>query len=150
MVGEGSYRRKLTSMIGDDIAGNVRLVGKLGFAEMRQLLAAADVFAMPCRTRGRGLDVEGLGIVYLEAQASGVPVIAGDSGGAPETVTPATGIVVGGRDTDALSDSLIRLLDDAELRQRMGQAGRRHVLDNWTWDTMAARLRNVLSGTASV
>ncbi|MCK7676949.1 glycosyltransferase family 4 protein [Corynebacterium sp. CCM 9186] len=150
MVGEGSYRRKLTSMIGDDIAGNVRLVGKLGFAEMRQLLAAADVFAMPCRTRGRGLDVEGLGIVYLEAQASGVPVIAGDSGGAPETVTPDTGIVVGGRDTDALSNSLIRLLDDAELRERMGQAGRRHVLGNWTWDTMAARLRNVLSGTASI
>ena len=150
IVGEGSYRRRLASMIPEAIADNVRLTGKLDFSAMRRLLAAADVFAMPCRTRGGGLDVEGLGIVYLEAQASGVPVIAGDSGGAPETVTPETGIVVGGRDTAGLADALIRLLDDDRLRERMARAGRRHVLGNWTWDIMGARLRNVLSGTASI
>ncbi|MCK7636621.1 glycosyltransferase family 4 protein [Corynebacterium pygosceleis] len=150
IVGEGGYRRRLSAMIPEESADNVRLTGKLEFDAMRRLLAAADVFAMPCRTRGGGLDVEGLGIVYLEAQASGVPVIAGDSGGAPETVTPETGIVVGGRDTIALTDAVNRLLDDADLRERMGVAGRRHVLERWTWDIMGARLRSVLAGTASV
>ncbi|MCX7542453.1 glycosyltransferase family 4 protein [Corynebacterium sp. P5848] len=150
IVGEGAYRRRLSSLIPVDIADRVRLTGKLDFHAMRRLLAAADVFAMPCRTRGRGLDVEGLGIVYLEAQASGVPVIAGDSGGAPETVTPETGIVVGGRDTTALTEALNRLLGDADLRKRMGGAGRKHVLEHWTWDIMGERLRNVLAGTASI
>ncbi|PRC62823.1 alpha-(1-2)-phosphatidylinositol mannosyltransferase, partial [Mycobacterium sp. ITM-2017-0098] len=61
--------------------------------------AMADVFAMPCRTRGSGLDVEGLGIVYLEASSTGVPVVAGRSGGAPETVVDGeTGVVVDGWD----------------------------------------------------
>ncbi|MEZ2120910.1 glycosyltransferase family 4 protein [Corynebacterium sp. CCM 9203] len=150
IVGEGSYRRRLSAMITPNLVDSVQLTGKLDFEAMRRLLAAADVFAMPCRTRGGGLDVEGLGIVYLEAQASGVPVIAGDSGGAPETVTRETGIVVGGRDTGALTEALNRLLGDADLRSRMGVAGRQHVLGNWTWDIMGARLRRVLEGTASV
>ena len=99
---------------------------------------------MPARTRGGGLDVEGLGIVYLEAQAAGLPVIAGDSGGAPETVTPESGVVVRGAVLAELEEAVARLLGDVPLRHRMAISGRRHVEEHWTWDIMGARLRDVL------
>lgn len=108
-------------------------------------LHAADVFAMPARTRGGGLDVEGLGIVYLEAQACGLPVVAGDSGGAPETVTGETGVVVKGGAVPELAGALKALLADPQRRLRMGQAGRRHVEENWTWRIMGQRLRQLMS-----
>ncbi|MTD96919.1 glycosyltransferase family 4 protein [Corynebacterium guaraldiae] len=113
-------------------------------AELRLALHAADVFAMPARTRGSGLDVEGLGIVYLEAQAAGLPVVAGDSGGAPETVTPETGLVVRGSSVPELEEALCTLLGDAPRAHRMGAAGRRHVEERWTWEIMGARLREIL------
>ncbi|MBK4178836.1 glycosyltransferase family 4 protein [Corynebacterium macginleyi] len=108
-------------------------------------LHAADIFAMPARTRGGGLDVEGLGIVYLEAQACGVPVVAGDSGGAPETITEETGIVVKGDSVDELVCALKKLLRSPEMRTRMGQAGRRHVEKQWSWQTMGQRLRQLMA-----
>lgn len=143
IVGEGSYRRKL-EQLAKPLGEAVRFTGRVEFSEMLDLLAASDIFAMPARTRGRGLDVEGLGIVYLEAQACGIPVIAGDSGGAPETVTPEAGIVVPGKDLPALIDALDRLLGDAALRARMGAQGRAHVTANWTWQIMGARFREIL------
>src|SRR6202020_1221487 len=90
---------------------------------------AGAVFAMPCRTRRRGLDVEGLGIVYLEASASGLPVVAGDSGGAPDAVLGGrSGFVVDGRDEHAITDRIVSLLVDAPLRHRFGAAGLAWVL----------------------
>ncbi len=77
---------------------------------------------MPCRTRGHGLDVEGLGIVFLEASATGIPVLVGDSGGAPETVHDGvTGIVVDGRDIDQVATELLRFLASAERRTSFGR-----------------------------
>lgn len=143
IVGEGSYRRTL-ERLARSLGETVQFTGRIEFPEMLDLLAASDIFAMPARTRGRGLDVEGLGIVYLEAQASGIPVIAGDSGGAPETVTPEAGIVVPGRDLPALVDALDRLLGDATVRARMGARGRAHVTSRWTWQIMGARFRELL------
>jgi phosphatidylinositol alpha-1,6-mannosyltransferase len=103
------------------------------------------VFAMPCRTRGAGLDVEGLGIVYLEASATGVPVVAGRSGGAPETVRDGeTGVVVDGWDVGAIAASVSDLLADPDRAARMGEAGRRWVVDNWQWRTKAQRLAELL------
>lgn len=148
IVGTGSYEstlRVLARPVNEATPGAVLFTGALSFTDMRDLLAAADVFAMPARTRGAGLDVEGLGIVYLEAQACGVPVVAGDSGGAPETVTPDTGLVVDGRSVRDLVAALDRVLADASLRARMGRAGRAHVQARWTWEIMGQRLNDMIT-----
>ena len=115
-------------------------------AELPGHYAMADVFAMPCRTRGGGLDVEGLGIVFLEASASGVPVVAGDSGGAPETVRDGeTGRVVDGRSLAQIVEVISDLLADPVTARRMGQAGRDWIGRDWNWDTHTARLGELLS-----
>lgn len=100
----------------------------------------------PARTRGGGLDVEGLGIVYLEAQACGVPVIAGMSGGAPETVTPDTGLVVDGASTQDVAEAVVELLGDKGRRKAMGHKGREHVSDVFSWKALGDRLDGVLFG----
>lgn len=142
IVGEGAQRRRLEKMAAAQ--PGVRFLGRVGDAELAELVAAADVFAMPARTRLCGLDVEGLGIVYLEAQACAVPVVAGDSGGAPETVTERTGIVVDGRDGEQLRTALCRLLGDADLRRRMGRCGRMHVAERFSWTVLGDRLVELL------
>jgi len=126
----------------------VVFAGAVPLSELPAYFVAGDVFAMPCRTRGGGLlDVEGLGIVYLEASASGLPVIAGDSGGAPEAVLDGrTGMVVGGRDLQALTLACVELLGDSDRRARFGAAGREWVGRTWTWDRSAQRLAGLLSG----
>jgi phosphatidylinositol alpha-1,6-mannosyltransferase len=105
----------------------------------------ADVFAMPCRTRGHGLDVEGLGIVFLEASATCIPVVAGRSGGAPETVREGeTGHVVDGRSVDEIATAVSNLLADPEAAQRMGKAGREWITQEWTWAGHTARLSQLV------
>ena len=100
---------------------------------------------MPCRTRRAGLDVEGLGIVYLEASATGLPVIGGDSGGAPDAVRAGeTGYVVSGHDLDGIAGRLVDVLDDPTLARRLGDAGRAWVDAEWRWDTQADRLTALL------
>src|SRR5204863_6255646 len=106
------------------VAEHVVLTGSVPWPELPAHYAAGDVFALPCRTRGRGLDVEGLGIALLEAAATGLPVVAGRSGGAPETVREGrTGHVVDGRDLDGLVDALVVLLADPDRAAAMGAAG---------------------------
>ncbi|MDO5511196.1 glycosyltransferase family 4 protein [Corynebacterium sp.] len=144
IVGTGPYEARLRTLA-QPLGEAVEFTGSLTAPELRDALAAADVFAMPARTRGKGLDVEGLGIVYLEAQASGVPVIAGTSGGAPETVTRDTGIVVDGRNATELTDALCALLGDPQRAAAMGQAGRRYAHAEWSWEIMGARLRDILA-----
>jgi phosphatidylinositol alpha-1,6-mannosyltransferase len=101
---------------------------------------------MPCRTRRRGLDVEGLGIVYLEASATGLPVVAGDSGGAPDAVLPdETGYVVPGRDVDAVAGRIASILGDPDLAKRLGTAGRAWTARQWRWSAQAARLSDLLA-----
>lgn len=146
ITGDGPYERTLRKRargLGDAVI----FTGSVERTQLRDIIAAADVFAMPARTRGAGLDVEGLGIVYLEAQACGIPVIAGTSGGAPETVTPATGIVVDGRDTAELAGALTGLLADPKRRRAMGEAGRAHVSRTFSWDVLGDRLVRLLDAT---
>lgn len=143
-IGGGHYESRLKELAAPH-QDSIRFAGRVSEDEMLASLQAADVFAMPARTRGGGLDVEGLGIVYLEAQACGIPVLAGDSGGAPETVTDESGVVISGRDVSACSRTLISLLADPARARAMGVSGRAHVEQNWTWEIMGKRLRRILS-----
>jgi phosphatidylinositol alpha-1,6-mannosyltransferase len=146
IVGGGPYRSTLGRLAHSfGVADHVVFTDGVPGEELPAHHALADVFAMPCRTRGAGLDVEGLGIVYLEASATGVPVVAGHSGGAPETVRDGeTGVVVDGWDVGAIAASVSDLLADPDRAARMGAAGRRWVVDNWQWRTRAARLGQLL------
>jgi phosphatidylinositol alpha-1,6-mannosyltransferase len=152
LVGEGGYRNdleRLAARLG--VADAVVFTGGVAHGELPAHYAAADVFAMPCRTRRAGLDVEGLGIVYLEASATGLPVLAGDSGGAPDAVRDGeTGYVVDGRDVHAVAERLITLLRNVGLRARFGAEGRAWVEQAWRWDVQAYRLTQLLQseGTA--
>ncbi|MDG4832234.1 glycosyltransferase family 4 protein [Solwaraspora sp. WMMD1047] len=148
VVGGGPYRDRLERLArAAGVTADVVFTGSVPTADLPAHYAAGDVYAMPCRTRNRGLDVEGLGIVYLEASATGLPVIAGDSGGAPDAVRQGeTGYVVGGRDVAGLTDRLVELLTDRDLARRMGAAGRAWVEREWRWQTQADRLRSLLEG----
>jgi phosphatidylinositol alpha-1,6-mannosyltransferase len=148
IVGGGPYRKDLERLIADGgHGGDVILTGSVPFGELAAHYAAGDVFAMPCRSRMRGLEVEGLGIVYLEANACGLPVVAGDSGGAPDAVLEGvTGHVVDGRRVEEVGDRVAELLADEAKRTAMGAAGREWVSREWRWETLGARLRGLLRG----
>jgi phosphatidylinositol alpha-1,6-mannosyltransferase len=148
LVGDGPYAPALRRLAFDEgVLDSVVFAGGHPHHALPAFYAAADAFAMPCRTRKRGLEVEGLGIVYLEAAASGLPVVAGDSGGAPDTVREGeTGHVVDGNSVAATADRLIRLLRDPALARAMGAKGRDWVRSEWSWDRSWAVLRDLLSG----
>jgi phosphatidyl-myo-inositol dimannoside synthase len=153
LVGEGPSADRLARRV-DALGPNAQVVlaGRAAWDDLPACYAALDLFAMPCRTRLAGLDVEGLGIVYLEAAACGVPAIAGRSGGAPEAVRDGeTGTVVDGRDHRALVDAIDGWLSDDAARKVAGTAGRAWVEQRWSWEAIAdrfARLLDEVVGTA--
>ncbi|MFG2885010.1 glycosyltransferase family 4 protein [Streptomyces sp. NPDC048297] len=146
IVGGGPYEQDLRRLARESgVDSSVRFTGAVPWSELPAHYGAGDVFAMPCRTRRGGLDVEGLGIVYLEASATGLPVVAGDSGGAPDAVLDGeTGWVVRGGSPEETADRIVPLLADPELRRRMGERGRRWVEERWRWDLLAEQLKILL------
>ncbi len=146
VVGGGPYRQSLERLARQvGVADDVVFTGSVPTEELPAHYAAGDVYAMPCRTRNRGLDVEGLGIVYLEASAIGLPVVVGDSGGAPDAVRDGeTGFLVNGRDQAQLADRVATLLADRDLAARFGTAGRAWVEREWRWQTQARRMSALL------
>ena len=148
IVGAGPYGGELSKLAErTDVTASVTFSGPVPQAELPAHYAAGDVFSMPCRTRRGGLDVEGLGIVYLEASATGLPVVGGDSGGAPDAILEGeTGYVVGGRDVDGLAERLVALLNDPAGAKAMGDKGRAWVERDWNWDLSASRLRTLIEG----
>lgn len=145
IVGQGPHEDRLRDLARRHAGGDVVFAGGRDHASTAGYYAAADVFAMPCRTRKAGMEAEGLGIVFLEAAASGLPVVVGDSGGAPDTVLAGvTGAVVDGRDVRAVAGSVVRTLLSPE-RAEMGEAGRRWVEKQWSWEASARRLTRLLT-----
>ncbi|GGT52764.1 glycosyltransferase family 4 protein [Actinomadura citrea] len=146
LVGGGPYRgdlERLAASLG--VGRSVVFTGGVPWEELPAHFDAGDVFAMPCRTRRRGLDVEGLGIVYLEASATGLPVVAGDSGGAPDAVLDGeTGLVVPGRSVPDIGEAVTGLLADPDRARAMGEKGRAWIEREWRWDVQASRLGNLL------
>lgn len=145
-VGTGSYRKVLDNLIADrSLQKHVTFTGRVQYEDLTKYICVGDIFAMPSRSRMAGLEVEGLGIVYLEASSCGLPVLGGDSGGAPDAVLPGvTGLVVNGRDTAAVAKGAIKLLESD--RKAMGQAGRKWALDTWDWDIWASRFVQLVHG----
>jgi phosphatidyl-myo-inositol dimannoside synthase len=146
IVSGGPYAKTLRQLAAQaGVSGSVTFTGSVPQAELPAHYAAGDVFAMPCRTRRGGLDVEGLGIVYLEASAAGLPVVGGNSGGAPDAILEGeTGYVVDGRDVQALASRLTGLLKDPAGARAMGEKGRAWVERDWNWDLTASRLRSLI------
>jgi phosphatidylinositol alpha-1,6-mannosyltransferase len=146
LVGGGPAEKALRRAVaGRGLQDSVVLTGPVPFADLPAHYAAGDVFAMPCRTRRGGLDVEGLGMVFLEASATGLPVVAGTSGGAPETVQEGvTGHVVEPRSVEAVATTIADLLDDPARRAAMGAAGRVWVEQRWSWTRIAATFAQLL------
>jgi phosphatidyl-myo-inositol dimannoside synthase len=148
LVSDGPYRPQLERLAArTGVADSVLFTGAVTSDELPAYYDAGDVFAMPCRTRRGGLDVEGLGIVYLEASATGLPVVGGDSGGAPDAIQDGeTGYVVPGGSAEAVADRIGQLLADPAGAAAMGDKGLAWVEREWTWDLVAERFQRILSG----
>jgi len=147
LVGEGPYRGHLEKLVKEHkLATSVTFIGRIQYKDLPMYLCAGDIFAMPSRSRLMGLEVEGLGIVYLEASSCGLPVLAGNSGGAPDAVIQnKTGLVVNGTNNEQIASAAIELLTNVEFSQRMGLAGRQWVIDNWRWETWSKEFEDLLN-----
>jgi phosphatidylinositol alpha-1,6-mannosyltransferase len=147
LVGGGPPRERLTALAAEvGVADQVHFTGAVPWEEIPPYVDAADVFAMPCRTRRFGLEPEALGIVTLEASATGKPVLVGDSGGAPDTVRHGeTGYLVDPYNPVAVATKLITLLTDPAQARAMGEAGREWVTAEWTWQRSGEVLRQLLA-----
>ena len=146
MVGQGPYLSHLKKLVQElNLIDHVSFIGRIQYAQLPQYICAGDIFAMPSRSRFFGLEVEGLGIVYLEASACGLPVIAGSSGGAPDAVLDGvTGIVVDGENNQEIAAAAIKLLQDIQGAKTMGLAGREWIIENWRWEIWSQRFNKLL------
>ena len=146
LVGEGPYRKYLEERVAKlSLGDSVTFIGRIQYGELPKYICVGDIFAMPSRSRLAGLEVEGLGIVYLEASACGLPVIAGSSGGAPDAVLEGkSGVVVDGTDDVEIAAAALILLGDEKLRKAMGSAGRAWIIDKWRWEIWAKEFRDLL------
>ncbi|CAB4749157.1 unannotated protein [freshwater metagenome] len=130
-----------------NLSNDVKMLGRITYDQLPNHILLGDVFVSPSRSRLAGLEVEGLGIVYLEAGSCGLPVIAGDSGGAPDAVQIGkTGLVVDGRSVCEIADACIELLSDSAKAKEYGASGRIWAVNNWNWDLWGKKFAEVLKG----
>lgn len=146
IVGEGPYKNHLEKLVNKlSLKENITFAGRIMYDRLPSYLSAADLFAMPSRSRFFGLEVEGLGIVYLEASACGIPVLAGNSGGAPDAVLEGvTGFCVDGTNVAEIASAVIEICSDAERASHMGAAGRNWIVDQWRWDIWSKEFNALL------
>ena len=146
IVGEGPIRNMLQKLVHHhSLEKNVIFTGRVQLDDLPKYIQLADVFAMPARDRFFGLEVEGLGIVYLEASACGVPVIVGQSGGAPDAVIPdVTGLIVDGTNPDEIAAAVIKVLADPDLAKKYSDAGRDWIVSEWRWEIWSERFNKLL------
>jgi len=147
LVGVGPHQNYLNKLAAKlQVADCVTFIGRINYAELPKYICVGDIFAMPSRSRFFGLEVEGLGIVYLEASSCGLPVVGGKSGGAPDAVLIGeTGVVVDGTNTFEIAEACIELLKNPELCELMGAAGREWIIENWRWEIWATRYAELLA-----
>ena len=146
LIGEGPYREHLQNLVHQlKLESSVTFIGRIQYQDLPMYICVGDIFAMPSRSRLMGLEVEGLGIVYLEASSCGLPVLAGDSGGAPDAVIQnETGLVVSGTDNIEIASAAVALLTNLEASQKMGTVGRQWIVDNWRWEIWSKAFEELL------
>ena len=146
IVGEGPYRGHLEKSVEKlSLKDNVTFVGRIFYKDLPSYLSASDVFVMPSRSRFFGLEVEGLGIVYLEASACAIPVVAGISGGAPDAVQEGiTGLCVDGTNVGQIAEAVIHICSDSKRATKMGLAGRNWVIEQWQWEIWSKQFNSLL------
>jgi phosphatidyl-myo-inositol dimannoside synthase len=150
IVGAGPSEARLRALAAQAPEEAIVFAGQVSEADLPRHYAMADVFAMPCRTRLGGLELEGWGNVFIEAAACGKPVVVGDSGGARESLVDGeTGVLVDGTDVDGVAAAVARLLADPDRARRMGQAGRERVERDHHWPAIAGRLAGWLRAAAN-
>jgi phosphatidylinositol alpha-1,6-mannosyltransferase len=154
IVGAGPYEDRLRRLAAEADDGSVVFVGQVSEADLPRYYRAGDVFAMPCRSRLGGLEVEGWGNVFIEAAACARPVVVGDSGGARESLVPGeTGLLVDGSNVEQVADAVGSLLEDPSRAEAMGLAGRARVEASFDWsrpaDQLAGWLREAVATGAS-
>ena len=141
IVGSGPYESKLRTLAEHAPTRSVTFAGEVSEEDLPRYYAVGDVFAMPCRTRLGGLEVEGWGNVFIEAAACGRPVVVGDSGGSREALVHGeTGLLVDGADVGGVAEAVAALLEDPAYALRLGKAGRARVEREHTWRRVAERL----------
>ena len=144
IVGTGPEEEKLRAMVKEaGIENRVTFAGFVSGEDLPDIYNVCDVMLMANRQEENG-DVEGFGIVFLEANAAGKPVIGGRSGGAVEAVVDGvTGFLVNPDDADELAGILRRLFLDRTLREALGEAGANRVRSDFNWSTRAERLKQI-------
>ena len=147
LIGAGPRAKKLEALVAKyKIYSNVLFLGRVSYEELPEHLAMADLFIMPSRSRLFGLEVEGLGIVYLEASSCGLPVIAGESGGAPDAVRVGeTGFLVDGTNPNAIAEVVSGALSDLPRLRKMGDNGRKWTVENWSWSIWGEKFAELLT-----
>ena len=145
VVGDGEERGALEALVKQErLDGHVQFLGEVDDAFLRQCYQQCDLFVLPNRQVRE--DFEGFGMVLLEAQACGKPVIAGDSGGTAETMSiPETGQVVSCDEPGRLASLVAELLRDAERRAQMGRAARRWTVERFDWAALACRAERLFA-----
>jgi phosphatidylinositol alpha-1,6-mannosyltransferase len=146
LIGEGPYKKELEKRIKNlGLENRVTFLGRVQYTDLPRYICVGDVFAMPSRSRLAGLEVEGLGIVYLEASACGLPVIGGISGGAPDAVLQGeTGFSVDGTSAHEVAQAVVKVLADKELAQKLGTRGRQWIIEQWQWQMWSERFNQLL------
>ena len=146
MIGEGPYRSYLENRVKAlGLHERITFIGRIQYADLPKYICVGDLFVMPSRSRLAGLEVEGLGIVYLEASACGLPVIAGNSGGAPDAVLEGeTGLVVDGTSKTEVAAAVVELLSDPDRSKAMGIRGRQWIIQEWRWEIWSSRFAQLL------
>jgi phosphatidylinositol alpha-1,6-mannosyltransferase len=148
IAGDGSEREYLNGLVREfGVGDHVQFRGAPSDEELVACYQQCDLFAMP--NRRVGANFEGFGIVYLEAQACGKPVIAGNSGGTAETVDPGvSGYVLDCETPDALAETVVRLLNDASQRESMGAQGRQRATSLFDWRPLADQAAKIFRSLA--
>lgn len=153
VVGDGDDRARLEALAERlDVAASVEFTGQVSDGELAATYAQAQVFALPGRARtGVAARGEGFGLVYLEAAAAGLPVVAGHAGGAVEAVRDGeTGLLVDPDDPQAVARAVADLLDDPDRAAAMGKAGRRWIADAFSYERFRARIDQEVRGLAGL